>query len=150
MSTRPGGDPTYGEDNTDAKRLDIIYDYLCLTEEEMLRARHVPDPSLALPEAGGRDYDYYILNGCYQEGYDRERISRALWHAVDEAESVVYLKFSDEASYNEALYALFPEGEDRESLIDAPMRQRMEWDEISSIRYYYSCSEELYIIKIYW
>lgn len=144
------GDPTYGEDDTDARRLDIIYDYLCLTTDEMNRVRHVPDGVWELPECTDRTYDYYIRNGMYQEGYDEDSISRVLWNAVDNAEDVVYYKFSDEDSYLRAKEALFPEGEDRESLLNAPIRQRMEWDEVSSLRYYYSCSDELWIIKIYW
>ena len=47
--------------------------------------------------------------------------------------------------------ALFPpEGSEAESLLDAPIRQRMEWDDTESMRYYYSCSDDLWIIKVYW
>ncbi len=144
------GDPNYGADNTDAKRLDIIYDYLCFTTEEMQRSRHVPAHPERIPDCSDRSFDYYVLNGCFYEEYDSERISRALWHAVDEAESVVYLKFAGDEDYRSALYALFPEDEDAESLIRAPLRQRMEWDEVSTIQYYYSHSDEMRIIKIYW
>lgn len=144
------GDPTYGEDNTDAKRLEIIYDYLCLTTEEMERTGHIPAHPDMLPACDNRSFDYYILNGYWHDEYVSEDISRVLWHAVDEEESVVYMKFADDEAYAEALYALFPGEDGPESLIAAPMRQRMEWDEISSLRYYYSCSDELRIIKIYW
>ena len=145
------GDPTYGEDQTDAKRLDIIYDYLCLTTDEMTRAGHEPDDTYTLPDCTDRSYDYYKLNGCYQEGYHEDSVSKALWNAVDNAEDVVYFKFSDFESYSEAQQALFPsEDSGRESLINAPIRQRMEWDSASSMRYYYSCSDALWIIKVYW
>lgn len=144
------GDPTYGEDNTDAKRLDIIYDYLCLTEEEIRRARHIPSSPEWIPECSSNRWDYYILNGMYHYEYDRDEISRVLWHAVDEEESVVCMKFASDEDYQEALYALFPGEDGPESLLDAPMRQRMEWDELTSMRYYYSCQDDLRIIKIYW
>ena len=80
------GDPTYGEDATDASQLSIIYDYLCLTSDEMLRAKHIPSAAYELPECTDRSYDYYILNGLYYEGFDPDDISSALWHAVDEGE----------------------------------------------------------------
>ncbi len=144
------GDPTYGEDNTDAKRLDIIYDYLCLTGEEMRRARHIPSYADDLPDCSSNRWDYYILGGMYYPEYSRDALSRALWHAVDEEESVVCMKFATEEAYQEALYALFPGEDGPESLLTEPMRQRMEWDELSSMRYYYSCQDELRIIKIYW
>ena len=145
------GDPTYGEDATDASRLDIIYDYLCLTSDELLRARHIPDGSYEVPVCTDRTYDYYILNGLYYEGFDPDAISSALWHAVDEGERAVFMKFSDFESYVLASDALFPAADDpAESLLDAPIRQRMEWDSANSMRYYYSCSDELWIIKVYW
>ncbi len=144
------GDPTYGEDDTDARRLDIIYDYLCLTTEEMNRVRHVPDGIWELPECTDRTYDYYVQNGMYHEDYSSDAVSRVLWNAVDNALDVVYYKFADESSYLSAKEALFPTDEDQESLLNAPIRQRMEWDEVMSLRYYYSCSDELWIIKIYW
>lgn len=145
------GDPTYREDETDAAILPIIYDYLCLTSEEMLRTGHIPDSAYYLPDCSDRQYDYYRLNGLYYEGFDPDAISGALWHAVDEGEQQVFMKFSDDDSYLAAQEALFPpEGSGIESLLSGPIRQRMEWDEISSMRYYFSCSDELRIIKIYW
>ena len=145
------GDPTYGEDATDASRLEIIYDYLCLTSDELMRIRHIPTGVYALPECTDTRFDYYRLNGLFYEGFDPDAVSGAVWHAVDEAERSVFFKFSDFESYQMAVDALFPaEGDEAESLLDAPIRQRMEWDAASSMRYYYSCSDELWIIKIYW
>ena len=145
------GDPTYGEDATDASRLEIIYDYLCLTSDELMRIRHIPTGVYALPECTDTSFDYYRLNGLFYEGFDPDAVGGAVWHAVDEAERSVFFKFSDFESYQMAVDALFPaEGDEAESLLDAPIRQRMEWDAASSMRYYYSCSDELWIIKIYW
>lgn len=145
------GDPTYGEDATDAARLAIIYDYLCLTTDEMLRTRHIADGNYELPTASDMTYDYYVRNGMYYNGFDQDAVSSAIWRAVDDGRNSVFFKFSDSYSYFAAKSALFPSAEDGiESLLDAPIRQRMEWDESDSMRYYYSCSDELYIIKVYW
>lgn len=144
------GDPTYGEDAADAASLPIIYDYLCLTSEEMRRTKHVPADDLQLPECTDTSFDYYRLNGMYYETYSRDELSAAVWHAVDEGEDEVFMKFADEESYAAARAALFPDDPDTESLLAAPIRQRMEWDAASSMNYYYSCSDELRIIKIYW
>ncbi|MDO5702920.1 MAG: hypothetical protein Q4G47_06170 [Lachnospiraceae bacterium] len=145
------GDPTYGEDETDAARLAIIYDYLCLTTDEMLRTRHIADGNYELPLASDRTYDYYVMNGMFYDGFDSGDVSSAIWRAVDEGRNSVFFKFSDSYSYYAAKSALFPAAEDGiESLLDAPIRQRMEWDESTSMRYYYSCSDDLWIIKVYW
>ncbi len=143
------GDPTYRDDDSDEGRLSIIYDYLCLTGSEMERAGHTPAYPDRLPECEDRTYDYYVLNGMFYDWYDRDEISRAVWHAVDEGETSVFMKFAGQDDYMEALSALFPE-DGEESLLAAPIRQRMEWDEVSSMRYYYSTSDELRIIKVYW
>ena len=144
------GDPTYGEDATDANQLPIIYDYLCLTTDEMRRSGHGEGATFWYPECTDQSYDYYRLNGMYYEGFSAEAASRALWHAVDEAERSVFFKYSDDESYTLAKEALFPEDPDTESLLAAPIRQRMEWDMAESMNYYYSCSDALRIIKIYW
>lgn len=143
------GDPTYDADDTDSRSLDIIYDDLCLTTAEMERNHHKASGEWSLPECTDRTYDYYVLNGCYYEGYSEEALSSALWKAVNEGESVVLMKFSDFESYAQAMAALFP-GEGGTSLLRAPLQQRMEWDSRNSMQYYYSYSDELLTIKIYW
>ena len=142
------GDPTYGEDITDAGRLDIIYDYLCLTSEEIRRLRHEPDEGIVPPDCTDRTYDYYLRNGMYYEGWDAGAVSGAIWNAVNMGDNVVFFKFRDYDAYAQAEEALFPEYGD--SLLKEPLQQRMEWDAASSMPYYYSCSDELQIIKIYW
>ena len=142
------GDPTYGEDVTDAGRLDIIYDFLCLTSEEMRRLQHVAEEGIVLPECTDRTYDYYMLNGLYYWGWDADAVSGALWNAVNAGNTTVFFKFGDAGSYQQAMAALFPDYGD--SLLKGPLQQRMEWGAAASMAYYYSCSDELMIIKIYW
>ena len=142
------GDPTYGEDATDASRLDIIYDYLCITTEEIQRLRHAAEEGIILPDCTERTYDYYMLNGLFYEEWNADAVSGALWNAVSAGNSVVYLKFRDADAYAQAAAALFPEN--GEGLLKEPLQQKMIQDSASSILYYYSCSDELRIIKIYW
>ena len=143
------GDPTYSGEDAGEGRKDLSYDYLCLTLDEMRRTGHVADESMNLPACADRSYDYYVLNGTYYEEYDRQRMSRAVWYAVDEAIGYVDFKFADSESYYNGMYALFPD-DGEQSILDEPLQQRMAWDERSSMRYYYNCSDELYIIKVYW
>ena len=144
------GDPTYREDSADASRLDVIYDYLCVSSDEMRRVGHTPKGTYELPECTDRTYDYYILNGMYYDYFDTDAVSDALWRTVDAGGHSVYMKFRDNACYEEAKAALFPAEGGTESLLDAPIRQQMEWDAASTMNYYYSFSDELFIIKIYW
>ena len=142
------GDPTYGEDVTDAGRLDIIYDFLCLTGEEMQKLRHEAETGILLPDCTDRSFDYYMLHGLYYSSWDAETVSAALWNAVNAGDTTVLLKFGTAEAYAQALTALFPDTGD--SLLKDPLQQKMEWDLTDSMPYYYSCSDELLIIKIYW
>ena len=142
------GDPTYEENATDAGRLDIIYDFLCMTTDEIQRLRHVADEWITLPECADRSFDYYMMNGMFYDGWDAGAVSGAIWNAVNEGNTEVFFKFRDTESYSQAMAALFPENGD--SLIKEPLQQRMAWDAAASMWYYYSCSDELLIIKIYW
>ena len=142
------GDPTYGEDVTDAGRLDIIYDFLSITSEEIQRLRHQPDEGTILPEYTDSTWDYYRMNGMYYGEWSADAVSGALWNAVNAGDAAVFFKFGNADAYAQAQAALFPEAGD--SLLQAPLQQRMEWDSAASMSYYYSCSDELLIIKIYW
>lgn len=142
------GDPTYGENASDSGRLPIIYDYLCLTTEEMTRSGHVPDPKFTnLPDCSSTAYDYYRLNGMFYETGDASALSQALWTAVENDAGNVYMKFASWDAYAEAVGLLLDGSSD---LISAPLQEKMKRDGNSSMNYYTSKSDTLWIIKIYW
>ena len=142
------GDPTYGEDDTDAMQLDIIYDYLCVTSRELSQLRHQADEQIVLPECTSTAHDYYIMNGMFYPDWDPDAVSQAVWSAVDAGETRIFFKFGSFDAYAQAMANLFPE--EGGGLLEEPLQQRMEWDETSSMRYFYSCSDELWVIKVYW
>ncbi len=142
------GDPTYGENAADTGHLPIIYDYLCLTTEEMTRSGHVPDPKFTnLPDCSSTAYDYYRLNGMFYESGDADVLSQALWSAVENDAGLVYMKFASWDAYSEAVGLLL---DGKSDLISAPLQEKMKRDGNSSMNYYTSKSDTLWIIKIYW
>ena len=142
------GDPTYGENAADSGRVPVIYDYLCLTTEEMTRSGHVPDSKFTnLPDCSSTAYDYYRLNGMFYESGDASVLSQTLWSAVEHDAGFVYMKFASWDAYSEAVGLLLGGNSD---LIAAPLQEKMKRDGNSSMNYYASKSDTLWIIKIYW
>ena len=139
------GDPNYGGADVEGKMPDILYNYLCLTTEDMERATHIPDPTFAYPVCESRDYNYYLLNGYYHEYCDREEIRDALQTAVENGETSVHFKFSNFDEYAAAVSAIFDEG-----LLNEALQLRMQWDGLESMSYYPMNDDALCTIDIYW
>ncbi|HAE45151.1 MAG TPA: hypothetical protein DCG37_06115 [Lachnospiraceae bacterium] len=139
------GDPNYGGSDVEGKMPDIMYNYLCLTTEDMERATHIPDPTFTYPVCTSRDYNYYYLNGYYHENFDREQIRNVLTEAIENEETSAHFKFSDFDSYAEAVYAIYDDG-----LLNEALQLRMQWDGLESMSYYPMNDDALCTIDIYW
>lgn len=140
------GDPTYGENAEDSKRLSIIYDYLCLTTEEMTRSGHVLNTEFSYPDCTSRTYDFYMRLQDYFDTYDPDGIQSHLFASVNQGDSITYLKFGNREVYQRALEGLFGKG----GLIEAPLQKKMQRERKNSMQYYYSKSDDLWTIKIFW
>ncbi len=140
------GDPTYGENAEDSKRLSIIYDYLCLTTEEMTRSGHVLNADYSYPDCTSRTYDFYMRLNDYFDSYDGNSIQSHLYASVDQGDSITYLKFGSAEVYRKALDNLFG----RNGLISDPLQRKMSIEHTRSMQYYYSKSDDLWTIKIFW
>ncbi len=140
------GDPTYGENATDSQQLDIIYDYLCMTDNEMIRTNHEADDSYVYPEVTENTYDFYRMLNDYFYTFNADEIQNHLLKTVNTGEDITYLKFATFEAYAEAVDNLF----NQEELIDVPLQRKMRLEGLDSIQYYYSISDELMTIKIFW
>lgn len=140
------GDPTYDESSEDSKKLDVIYDYLCVTSEEMERAHHEASGDYAIPDCTSTAYDFYRLLGDYLTSCDPAEIEHHLYSTVRNGESVTYLKFENDADYQTALTQIFQDG----GLIEKPLQKKMKNEGTNSIQYFYSKSDEIRTIKIFW
>ncbi len=140
------GDPTYGENEADSARLTIIYDYLCMTDEELTRTGHIPDREYTYPVVTDRTYDFYRMLDDYLEGYDPQTIQEHLYATVNADETITYLKFDSFEAYSAALNGIFGEN----GLIQEPLQLKMSREGSSSMQYYYSTSDEMLTIKIFW
>ncbi len=141
------GDPTYGENADDSAQMDIIYDYLCITDSELERTGHVADTDFSYPEVTDTSFDYYRLLKDYLEGYDPKVIKQHLMATVNsKTDRITFLKFDTFESYAQAVNGLFEEGD----LLEDALQAQMKKDGTSSIQYYYSKSDEMLTIKIFW
>lgn len=139
------GDPAYlGQEEQGADRESILYDYLCITTEEIQRS-HTPTEEYTYPVCADGQYDFYRRFSNYFERYDQAVISQTFIDTINAGENKTYLKFASSEDFAAAKAAV----EDG-SVTEEAARQKMEWDGLSEYRYSYSFNDNLYIIKIYW
>lgn len=140
-------DCTWGEPNFEDAEMheneSIIYDYLCLTTEELSRT-HTPDPPYTYPECVDTSYDYYRLYGTYFDDYDEDALIQACRNTVDVGGTHTFLKFASEDTFWQAVDAI--DGD----VLDDVAYEKMEWDGLEEYTYTYYCDEDLWIIKLFW
>lgn len=139
------GDPNYNNDTVDTHAPKIIYSYLCMTSEEMSRSNHVPVSTYTLPDCTSADYDYYRLNGYYQETYDADTVKSVMNNAVDNNITEVHFKFSSFDDYAQAIARIYDGG-----LLNSILNRRLTWDQKSSLQYLSYKNDALCSIDIYW
>lgn len=136
------GDPTYlGLNNGN---VGIVYDYLGLTTNEILRDDHVFVNRDMWPVADSIDNSYYYREGLLFDTADEGVLSASLYAQLADGRYPVVFKFADEASYVAARNRL-AEGE---FLLDA-IREVLASRGTLASGYQYTCSDSLYILKLF-
>lgn len=99
------GDASYQidlqDENTEVPTLDINYDYLCVTTEQLSKT-HSINNVVGLPQCTCLDANYYVREGTYFKEYNEEQIRKAF----QKGKSVVTLKASDFGTYVQLKNAL--------------------------------------------
>ncbi|MDO4536644.1 MAG: transglutaminase domain-containing protein [Coriobacteriales bacterium] len=139
------GDPTYTGAVEQIPQEGIIYDYFCLTTDELTRDGHLlADPDI-WPHCDAKDLDYYRRSGLFFESYDNAALSEAFWRMVYENRQVLSFKFGTDEACAQAASAL----ENGEFLYDDLMQIASQQGE-NGLLYGYTVSDSLRIIKLYW
>lgn len=140
------GDPAYLSTVGEAVQdVDITYDYLCVTSNE-LGATHTPDEG-DLPECMTTDYDWYRLNGYYFDTLgDGTQLADAFWSQVgDGSQSAApAFKFADDATYEQAK-ELATSGQFLPSTLQSLARRRG----LETMKYGYSFADDLRVVRLY-
>lgn len=137
------GDPNY-RDTAEQARMSILYDYFCVTSEELYRT-HTPIADYAYPDCVDAGYNYYAQFSHYYDTYDESQVLQAAWDTINNGESRTFLKFTNQAAYEQAKSAI-----DAGDILSEPAREKMSREGLTEYQYYYDFSENMYIIKIYW
>lgn len=101
------GDPVFlsSESGEDLPQDIIYYDYLCCTDDEILKD-HTPDPDIVYPACTSDDLDYYKLTGMYYESYDPEQILSAMNASIYNGDEIFVCKFKDYQVYDMAVKSM--------------------------------------------
>lgn len=95
------GDASYtsaGEQPEAETSLEINYDYLCVTTEQLFKT-HTPEQTIVLPECTATKDNYYVREGCYFYAYDEEQLKREFAEGDFEAGGGVTIKCDSEDVY---------------------------------------------------
>lgn len=139
------GDPVFSGEipEIELEEESIDYDYLCCTEEELLRTHEISD-TVPMPPCTSDDYNYYKLNGMYYETYDSDMALKAMNHSILNQEIKTVFKYADADTYQTA-------GQDIKSRVLEQAAQNLaQWYGLEYVQYYYQFDPETYKVVIYW
>lgn len=137
------GDPTYLGEQSQLPANGVIYDYLCVTTDEIERDGHAfADPD-AWPLCASTNLDYYRRCGLFFDEYDEAALTEAFWAQADNGFAA--FKFGSDESLAMARDSLANGEFQREELLAIADTLAQ-----NGIRYSYTISEPLRIVKLYW
>lgn len=138
------GDPVFQTETEEKADFDYIsYDYMCCSEEELMRT-HKPEKETELPACTKMDSNYYVVNGMYYTSYDSQEALQAMNDVIASGSNPVVLKYSDETVYKEAKKDIF------EDIIHRAAQNLAKQYDLMEVKYKYIDDEKLNKIVIYW
>lgn len=139
------GDPVYQteEGESSPEWENITYDYMCCSDAEIYRT-HAADEKYSLPECTDMEWNYYVVNGIYRTGYDREETLEILNQNIYRAGNPTVFKYPDESTYQTARDEILGE------LVHIAARNLCSYYGKEQVEYYYQEQPELCKLTIYW
>ncbi len=138
-------DPAYAGQDEEIYVDGVIYDYLCLTTEEITRDDHVFADASLWPPCETPELDYYRRSGLFMDSYDEQAIDESFWQQVSDRGNRAAFKFGSEEAYAQAVSELAGGTFERDSLLELAEEYGRD-----SLRYSYTTSDALRIVKLYW
>lgn len=136
------GDPTYpGLD--EGREVGVVYDYLGLTTQELLRDDHMFAHADMWPSCDSTEYSYYFREGLLFDAYDEGVLSETFWREASEGRSTIVFKFTNEDAYVAAREALM-----NNNYVMDDIRALFQSSDRESYSYQYQYSDSLYVLKL--
>lgn len=142
------GDPTYaGEEDRGGN---IIFDYMGLTTDELMRDDHQFDNATLWPTCASDACDYYRREGLVFDYYDRAALSNSFWEQRERIAQAgtndpIVFKFSNVEAYAQARDDLI-----RNEFLTDDLESAFGVDtQGGSYQFQYLYSDSLYILKLY-
>ena len=84
---------------------EINYDYLCVTTSELLRT-HTLSGQIPMPQCVSNENNYYVREGALFVEYDKEQMEELFKRAQEQGRTDVTVKCTEEACYQDIIFAL--------------------------------------------
>lgn len=100
------GDPVFMAENGERAPQTMVYDYLCLTADELYRNHTVGGPvsdPQVLPACDSTTYDYYRMNGLFFDEFSADGLAALIEEAAWHGETSVRVKYGSAEGYQQAL-----------------------------------------------
>lgn len=87
----------------------IRYDYLCTSDEIVLRSRTVYEQSYSYPKAESMKYNYYVYNNLVADSVEsaEKLLMDGIVAATEKGEGVIQIACSDDKVFEDVVYYLF-------------------------------------------
>lgn len=135
-------DATWGDPVTEDGTQTLLYDYLCVTTQELSRTHSADTSPVAPPLCAAVTNNYYFREGRLYERYEPEKLYSALVSCLDEGRPLNF-KFTNEEAFSEAVSSLFDGGE-----LERMLRRYCEEREKRIASFSYGTTDSLYCVVI--
>ena len=132
------GDPTYLGSSPNIDPAGVIYDYLCLTTEEITRDGHVFEDSSIWPVCASTSLDYYRRHGLFFDAYEEAALAASFLAQTADGARTCAFKFATDEAVAQTRAAI-----EAGTFLNSELSPR-------TSSYSYTVSDTLRIIKLYW
>lgn len=138
------GDPVFAHQADKIKDNNIVYDYLCCSDDELYTTHHA-DNRFQYPECVSEDLNYYRQNGMFYKEYDKNEAYDAMKASIDQKAEETIFKYADESVYKKACESLI----DHELVAEGAQYLCRKYS-LRQVNYYYQKDDKMNKITVFW
>jgi len=137
------GSPAFQEGSELANRIDVVYDYLLVSEEKLFRTHTLAD-GIVMPPVTSLKHNFYVMNNMFYVTHDPDTVLEAMNISIQNEEDWVAFQFATPELFQSMRPIIL------EDLAPQAARNLATWHGLSSVQYFIREKENLNKITLYW